>query len=67
MTAKTREARERELTATMLENRRNLHAAYAIAIGVHPPAWLTDREMIREILRKEFPPQAVPKPRHPTQ
>jgi hypothetical protein len=56
MTAKTRSEREEELTGCMLDNRRNLYAIYAVCMGSHPPAWLTDREIIQQILRKEFAP-----------
>ncbi len=65
MPAKTRTQRENELTALLLESRRALHAVYTIIMGTHPPAWKMDRDMIREILAKEFPtqiPQADTKP-----
>ena len=55
MPNKTRDEREYELTAQLLESRQNLHAAYAIVMGAPPPAWLTDRDMIQAILRMEFP------------
>jgi hypothetical protein len=54
MSVKSRKQRERELSATMLENRSALYAAYANAIGRHPDCWLTDAEIIRQMIRVEF-------------
>lgn len=56
MLTTARDQREYQLTGMMLENRRNLHAEYAIVMDRRSPASLTDREMIRDLLRTEFPP-----------
>jgi hypothetical protein len=54
MEVMTRDQREYELTAMLLENRKALYATYATAIGKQPEPWLTDAQMISDVLRKEF-------------
>jgi hypothetical protein len=51
---KTRLEREFELTGKLLEGRKNLYTAYAIAMGAHPPEGVPDRDLIQRILDKEF-------------
>src|SRR5687767_8195840 len=51
----TRKQRKRELTALGRENRRELHAAFIAAVGALPAAWLTDLEIVGEILRRDAP------------
>ena len=55
MIEKTRDQREYELVAMLLEQRQVLHSEYTAVTGSSPTSELTDRDIICAILRKEFP------------
>lgn len=53
--AVTNVTRKQELTALGRENRREPHAAFIAAVRNRPVAWLTDLEIVGQILKRDAP------------